>query len=262
MIIPMVQFGISDKDPGGQMPTSSPSSRAIPVIRVSVQPIAITPITIFENDLENRLKLPRVVCDEDCILQLLGKTCRYPFCWEEISVQKKHIGSTLTLQWHCKKFHQGSWSSAQCKSQNGYPFFINNLLFAASVFLSGNSFSKISLLCQFFRLNSISQSTFDRIQNAILADIGDRPVVLAGDGHCDSPGFSAKYCVYSLMDIATRKVVDVQFVGKRETELKSPRMEKLGLQRALTSIQKKIKVIELVTDASISISAMLSKDIT
>ena len=114
------------------MPTSSPSSGAIPVVRVSVQPIAITPITIFENDLENRLKLPRVVCDEDCILQLLGKTCRYPFCWEEISVQKKHIGSTLTLQWHCKKFHQGSWSSsARCKSQNGYPFFINNLLFAA-----------------------------------------------------------------------------------------------------------------------------------
>ncbi|XP_062511295.1 uncharacterized protein LOC134187194 [Corticium candelabrum] len=160
MIIPTVQFGISDKDSGGQMPTSSPSSGAIPVVRVSVQPIAITPITIFENDLENRLKLPRVVCDEDCILQLLGKTCRYPFCWEEISVQKKHIGSTLTLQWHCKKFHQGSWSSsARCKSQNGYPFFINNLLFAASVFLSGNNFSKISLLCQFFRLNSISQST-------------------------------------------------------------------------------------------------------
>ncbi|XP_062505193.1 uncharacterized protein LOC134181920 isoform X1 [Corticium candelabrum] len=132
MIIPTVQFGISDKDSGGQMPTSSPSSGAIPVVRVSVQPIAITPITIFENDLENRLKLPRVVCDEDCILQLLGKTCRYPFCWEEISVQKKHIGSTLTLQWHCKKFHQGSWSSsARCKSQNGYPFFINNLLFAA-----------------------------------------------------------------------------------------------------------------------------------
>ena len=64
------------------------------------------------------------------------------------------------------------------------------------------------------------------------------------------------------MDIATRKVVDVQFVDKRETELKSPRMEKLGLQRALASIQKKIKVIELVTDASISISAMLGKDIT
>ena len=45
------------------MPTSSPSSGAIPVISVSVQPIAITPITIFENDLENRLKLPMVVCD-------------------------------------------------------------------------------------------------------------------------------------------------------------------------------------------------------
>ena len=197
-------------------------------------------------------------------------------------MQKKHIGSTLTLQWHCKKFHQGSWSSsARCKSQNGYPFFINNLLFAASVFLPGNNFSRISLLCQFFRLNSISQSTFDRIQrlyiyiclsvvehwetsrNAILANIGDRPVVLAGDGRCDSPGFSAKYCVYSLLDIATRKVVDVQFVDKRETELKkSLRMEKLGLQRALTSIQKKIKVLELVTDASISISAMLGKDIT
>jgi len=25
----------------------------------------------------------------------------------------------------------------------------------------------------------------------------------SGDGHCDSPGYSAKYCMYTLMDSAT-----------------------------------------------------------
>ena len=55
------------------MSTSSPSSEAIPVIRVSVQPIAITPIIICTMILRNKLKLPRVVCDKDCILQLREK---------------------------------------------------------------------------------------------------------------------------------------------------------------------------------------------
>ena len=38
-------------------------------------------------------------------------------------------------------------------------------------------------------------------------EIGDQPVVLLGDGRSDSPGFSAKYCAYSLMDNATHKIV-------------------------------------------------------
>lgn len=49
-----------------------------------------------------------------------------------------------------------------------------------------------------------------------------------------------------------------QIVDKREVELKSARMEKVGLVRAIDSLQKKgVNVVELVTDASTSVIALL-----
>ena len=54
----------------------------------------------------------------------------------------------------------------------------------------------------------------------------------------------------------TRSYVDVQFVDKREVHLKSLCMEKVGLQRSLSAVRE-LKVLELVTDASISITSMM-----
>ena len=37
-------------------------------------------------------------------------------------------------------------------------------------------------------------------------------VVLGGDARCDSPGYSAKFGSYSLMDLNTNKIVDVRLI--------------------------------------------------
>jgi hypothetical protein len=37
-------------------------------------------------------------------------------------------------------------------------------------------------------------------------------VVLGGDARCDSPGYSAKYGSYTLMDLVTKKILDFQLV--------------------------------------------------
>lgn len=55
-------------------------------------------------------------------------------------------------------------------------------------------------------------------------------VVLGGDGRCDSPGYSAKYCSYSLMDLESNKIIDVQLVQSNEVK-GSTHMELLGLKR-------------------------------
>ena len=60
------------------------------------------------------------------------------------------------------------------------------------------------------------------------------------------------------MDTDTNRLVDVQVVDKRETELKSPRMEKIGLQRSLAALADEASIVELVTDASTSIAAIMS----
>jgi hypothetical protein len=46
------------------------------------------------------------------------------------------------------------------------------------------------------------------MQSSILSQLGE--VVVAGDGRMDSPGHSAQYCVYSLMEHETGKILDVQ----------------------------------------------------
>ena len=40
-------------------------------------------------------------------------------------------------------------------------------------------------------------------QDAVLEFLWGNVLKLSGDGRCDSPGYSAKYCTYSLMDSAT-----------------------------------------------------------
>ena len=58
-------------------------------------------------------------------------------------------------------------------------------------------------------------------------------VIRTGDGRNDSPGSCSKYCAYTLMDVETEQVVHCDVVDKREVDLKSPNMERLGLKRSL-----------------------------
>ena len=44
-------------------------------------------------------------------------------------------------------------------------------------------------------------------------------VVLVGDGRCDSPGHSAKYCTYTFMEANTGNVVDTVVVPVTEATI-------------------------------------------
>lgn len=47
---------------------------------------------------------------------------------------------------------------------------------------------------------------------ALLDQAKNRPLKLAGDGRADSPGFSAKYGTYSVLDLDTNKIVHFELV--------------------------------------------------
>lgn len=83
--------------------------------------------------------------------------------------------------------------------------------------------------------------------------------IITGDGRNDSPGHSAQYCSYTLMEEKTKKIVSIQTLDKRTTDRKSANMEKAGFQLALEDARGKgIKVKELVTDAHLGIGAIMS----
>lgn len=47
---------------------------------------------------------------------------------------------------------------------------------------------------------------------ALLDQAKNRPLKQAGDGRADSPGFSAKYGTYSVLDLDTNKIVHFELV--------------------------------------------------
>lgn len=57
-------------------------------------------------------------------------------------------------------------------------------------------------------------SVWRREQAKIIADLKAKgePLILGGDGRADSPGHSAKYGTYSMMDLRSGKIIDVQLV--------------------------------------------------
>ena len=105
---------------------------------------------------------------------------------------------------------------------------------------------------KFLNLRFLSESTFSRIQSTCVT-----PVVKDGDGRNDSPGHSAKYCVYTLMEHYLHLILDIEMVDKRETGGSSATMEKLALKRLIERAMTDLKIVDLVTDAFSMIIALV-----
>ncbi len=71
-------------------------------------------------------------------------------------------------------------------------------------------------------------------------------VVAAGDGQMDSPGHSAKYCIYTIMDEDSHYILDQGVVDAREAKGKSSVMKKVGCERIRKSSKSAVNVSELL----------------
>ena len=56
-------------------------------------------------------------------------------------------------------------------------------------------------------------------QTEILNSLQGKSLILSGDGRCDSPGFSAMYCTYSLMDTETKLILHSETLKRSEVNL-------------------------------------------
>ena len=81
-----------------------------------------------------------------------------------------------------------------------------------------------------------------------------------GDGRNDSPGHSAKYCTYTVVEQDTMNIVAFLVVDKRTTKLVSTNMEVEAFKIVLNHLlEKEMNVVEVVTDAHSSVTKWLSK---
>ena len=96
------------------------------------------------------------------------------------------------------------------------------------------------------------------MKEKILSQCKNDKLVLAGDGRCDSPGSSAKYCSYILMEITNNSILQMVTVDKRQVSLRSPNMEREALKQSLDQLLLlDVTIEELVTDASSSVAKLL-----
>ena len=84
-----------------------------------------------------------------------------------------------------------------------------------------------------------------------------KEICLCGDGRKNSPGHSARYCVYTLMEHATKAVIDLEVLDKREAGGNSKVTEKQGLRRLLKRLLGELPLGELCTDASSTIMKLV-----
>lgn len=83
-------------------------------------------------------------------------------------------------------------------------------------------------------------------------------LILSGDRRCDSPGKSAKFCTYSMMEATDNQILHFVNVDKREVGLQSPNMEREGMVRCLNFLLSTgMKISEVVTDSSTSVAKTL-----
>lgn len=217
----------------------------------------------------------KAIVSVEQLLKLIPSTCQFEGCACHTTITTRFIGACLTLVIRCSSGHAIEWaSSPKQASCSGSEVYAMNLLLCSCLLLSGNHFNKFDLFARFFRLQLVSRSTFHyhqklyicpaiesfwrQQQSELIATAAHQSLILAGDGRNDSPGSSAKYCAYSLMDQSTGLILHCEVIDKRETELKSPNMERLGLQRSLQFLKSRsIDIEELTTDASLTIIATM-----
>ncbi|MES9883740.1 MAG: hypothetical protein ABW185_23050 [Sedimenticola sp.] len=147
-------------------------------------------------------------------------------CGSRAEVRRRQVrGTMVALEGVCKSNsgHVRHWQSQP--SHRGMP--VGNLLLAASILFSGSSPAKAINMLKFVNIQSFCLRTFYSIQSSYLLPAIDSiwedereaqlhlatgPLSLGGDARCCSPGHTAKYGSYSLMNLQTSKVMDMQLV--------------------------------------------------
>ncbi|XP_063967630.1 uncharacterized protein LOC135157074 [Lytechinus pictus] len=149
---------------------------------------------------------------------------------------------------------------------------VGNLLLSASIMFTGKTYEDFKVLADLFNLQFISDTTFYDIHNKILLpvihtfytqDIQDaheehknRPLSICGDGRCDSPGYNAKYCTYTCIDLQSNKILGMSLVHVSEAT-SSVAMEKVGCRRVLDFLLASLDVSVFATDRHASIAKMM-----
>lgn len=159
-------------------------------------------------------------------LFLLFSVCRH-CCAYSVNVSKETVGSFVRITQTCS-------SCKQIFVWDSQPFIgripAGNILTSAAILFSGALPSQSLRIFDFLKCHNITLTTFFRHQRRLLQPAVSKiweqqqlsfisrmknlkkKLILSGDGRADSPGHSAKYGCYTVVEMTCNKVVDYKLV--------------------------------------------------
>ncbi len=84
-----------------------------------------------------------------------------------------------------------------------------------------------------------------------------RPISITGDGQFDSPGFSATFCFYSIVEAKTKMIIDF-FVAEKTMAEYSAKLEPLAAKVLARLHKKRVDIRVCTTDRSSQLKKMLN----
>ncbi|XP_066439000.1 mucin-5AC-like [Eleutherodactylus coqui] len=227
----------------------------------------------LDSPVENPVEEEKYIVFESCLRKLImmipcmSKTkCMSPLT----QYRKETTGSHLSIEVRCSSGHTSLlWES---QPRHGYQP-LGNVLLSAAVLFSGSSFLKSQHMFKLLNLKSIDKTTHHKNQymylypaishhwkeeqKGVIRGAKERPLCLAGDQQLDKPGYLAKYSIYSLMDVTSKKICSFS-VEPVNPQVTLDCLEKTGFQKAMDELQTmNVDVKMIVTDRSVAIQEVL-----
>ena len=226
--------------------------------------------TSDESD-EEELKNERNFIVFESMLDQLFINCNT--CGSLCEIEKANTGSMVVIKATCCNNHTFHWRS-QPEIDNKPA---GNILIPAATVITGGSYESMKQFSNALNLNLVNKDQFYDVQDKIVFPVinnayekqrkdvietikkENTAVNLCSDGRSDSPGHSAKYGTYTLMDEDSGKIIDFFLVQVSEVS-SSNAMENEGCQRSLNKvIDQNVHIRSLSTDRHTQITSEMRK---
>ncbi|XP_042142164.1 uncharacterized protein LOC115323759 [Ixodes scapularis] len=190
-------------------------------------------------------------------------------CLAPTETKLKQRGTLLHAVTTCVRGHTTVWENQP--TINGKA--LMNIVLPAAITYSGASPTRVLRLLGSIAVAVIHKTQFFKVQRCLvfpaatkvwkteqtvlLTSICGTGLHLAGDGRADSPGYSAKYGTYSLLETNINKILHYEVVQSNEVK-SSNHMETEGLKRSFDYLQGWGFFPDvLVTDRHFGVSALM-----
>ncbi|KAM3939602.1 uncharacterized protein RB166_021693 [Leptodactylus fuscus] len=235
--------------------------------------------TSLLSDCSNRsdpIKEHKFMVFESCLDALIYKVpCQYQGrCWKPINkIEKKSVGSFISVYVTCVDRHCYCLWESQPKIGH-MP--VGNLLLSSAILCSGSSFVKTQHLFSLLGLLNVNKLTYfknqvqylfpsinhqwEEEQRRNLQMLATTPVCLAGDSKCYSPGDRTKFCVYTMMEAQSKKIIGFH-IGRVRTAVPYFAVEKVACKKVLQNLlDQKLRVKLVCTGRRVGIRKMIKEE--